>query len=78
MPAEGEPVDAPLLGLPAPPPGEERQVLDVSTGGASISLTTLGPVVVGVDGTLARIGNWAGIEERGLAALEGLLMPLQQ
>jgi hypothetical protein len=53
---------APLLGLPAPrpaAPGEApTHLLDVRTG-ASVSLDHLGPVVVGVDGTLARIGNWA-------------------
>lgn len=51
-----------VLGLPAP---RERsadspapRTLDVRSG-ESFSLDALGPVVVNVDGTMARIGNWA-------------------
>jgi hypothetical protein len=51
-----------VLGLPAPrpaAPGEPpRRTIDLSSGEA-VSLDHLGPVVVGTDGTLARIANWA-------------------
>ena len=52
-----------LLGLPAPRPGAAAPThsLDLSSGSASVSLDVMGPVVVNVDGALARIGNWAAL-----------------
>ena len=50
--AEDEPV---VLGLPAPSEHRERSI---QLNGPSVSLAALGPVVVAVDGTLSRIGNW--------------------
>jgi hypothetical protein len=51
-----------VLGLPPPPPraaGDAApHTLDMSTGHCTVSLDLLGPVIVGVDGTLSRIGNW--------------------
>lgn len=44
-------------GLPAPGQGEPI-TLDVSGGGATVKLSDLGPLVVNVDGTVARINNW--------------------
>lgn len=32
--------------------------LDMSNGNTSVKLDHLGPMVVGVDGTLARVSNW--------------------
>lgn len=53
-----------ILGLPAPRPAAEGdtpvRTIDLSSG-ASVSLDALGPVVVNVDGTLCRIGNWAAM-----------------
>ncbi|TQV94164.1 fungal specific transcription factor [Cordyceps javanica] len=44
-------------GLPAP--GEGTPItLDVSGDGSTVKLSELGPLVVNVDGTVARISNW--------------------
>lgn len=51
------------LPLPAPPEGGDAISLDVSGGGSTVKLDHLGPLVVGVDGTLARIGNWQEMSE---------------
>ncbi|KAG6030105.1 hypothetical protein E4U41_000198 [Claviceps citrina] len=46
--------------LPLPAPDEAAPTtLDVSGGGSSVKLDHLGPLVVHVDGTMSRIGNWA-------------------
>lgn len=37
--------------------------LDVQTG-ARVALDGLGPIVVGVDGTMSRISNWTALSER--------------
>ena len=37
--------------------------LDMSNGSTSVKLGHLGPMVVGVDGTLSRISNWDGMTE---------------
>jgi hypothetical protein len=58
----------PVLGLPAP--GEGTHTLDVSGSGTTVALDHLGPLVVNVDGTLARITNWhemTDIERRNTA-----------
>lgn len=44
------------LPLPEPPTGSEATQLAVD--GEGIKLDHLGPMVVNVDGTLSRIGNW--------------------
>ena len=53
-----------ILGLPAPRPAADGEApvrsVDLSSG-ATVSLDALGPVVVNVDGTLCRIGNWAAM-----------------
>lgn len=50
------------LGLPAP--GEAEAVkLDMSSGGDTVRLDSLGPMVVNKDGTISRIGNWQQMTE---------------
>ncbi|ATY66751.1 fungal specific transcription [Cordyceps militaris] len=50
-------------GLPAP--GEGTPVtLDVSGEGSTVKLAALGPLVVNVDGTVARITNWKEMTEQ--------------
>jgi hypothetical protein len=39
------------------------QRIDLSSGDGSVRLDHLGPLVVNVDGTLSRIGNWAQMSE---------------
>lgn len=57
------PNDAPKapLALPAAPAGATQ--LDMSTGGNTVSLDHLGPMVVNVDGTMSRISNWDKMAE---------------
>lgn len=50
------------LGLPAPGEGTPT-TLDVSGEGTTVKLSDLGPIVVNVDGTIARIANWAQMAE---------------
>lgn len=45
-------------GLPAPGQGTPI-TLDVSGDGSTVKLSEMGPLVVNVDGTVARISNWA-------------------
>lgn len=45
-------------GLPAPGEGAAPITLDVSGEGSTVRLAELGPLVVNVDGTVARITNW--------------------
>lgn len=45
------------LALPEVPHNDVTQ-LDMSSGATSVKLDHLGPMVVNVDGTLARISNW--------------------
>lgn len=37
--------------------------LDVSSGSTTVKLEHLGPMVVGVDGSLSRIANWEGMTD---------------
>ncbi|KAH8669618.1 hypothetical protein BGZ60DRAFT_528095 [Tricladium varicosporioides] len=37
--------------------------LDMSTGSTTVKLDHLGPMVIGVDGTLSRISNWEGMTD---------------
>ena len=50
------------LALPEVPANDITQ-LDMSNGGTSVKLDHLGPMVVNVDGTLARISNWEKMTE---------------
>ncbi|KAJ5907934.1 hypothetical protein N7495_000616 [Penicillium taxi] len=52
------------LALPSTEDSSTAQRLDLSAeGGSTISFDHLGPMVVNVDGTLARIGNWDQMTE---------------
>lgn len=46
-----------LLALPAPEDSRQAVTLDCSTG-EMVVMEALGPVIVNIDGTLARISNW--------------------
>jgi hypothetical protein len=68
------PNDAPKapLALPAAPANATQ--LDMSTGGTTVSLDHLGPMVVNVDGTMSRISNWdkmAEIEKKNTLRIIG-------
>ncbi|TQS39027.1 hypothetical protein Golomagni_00454 [Golovinomyces magnicellulatus] len=52
-----------LKALPAPIENSEIPKLDISNGNASVMLDHLGPVVVGLDGSLARISNFEKMTE---------------
>ena len=52
---------AKVLPLPAPAGGGG---LKLGVGGGAASLDHLGPMVVGVDGSLSRIANWDKLTER--------------
>ena len=61
------------LALPAAPSNPTHQ-LDMSTGGSTVSLDHLGPMVVNVDGTMSRISNWdkmAEIEKKNTLRIIG-------
>ena len=67
--------DAPKtpLALPEAPANATTQ-LDMSTGGTTVSLDHLGPMVVNVDGTMSRISNWdkmAEIEKKNTLRIIG-------
>ncbi|CZT21136.1 uncharacterized protein RCC_06997 [Ramularia collo-cygni] len=55
--------DGTPLGLPAPPSEGEAIQLDMSSGGDTVKLDSLGPMVVNTDGTISRIGNWDQMTE---------------
>ncbi|KGQ06736.1 hypothetical protein BBAD15_g7940 [Beauveria bassiana D1-5] len=61
-PSKDGPADHPQYpqGLPAPgdAAGSDSITLDVSGEGSTVKLAALGPLVVNVDGTVARIANW--------------------
>lgn len=57
---------SPKIGLPTlPAPGDNSEIthMDISGGSASAMLDHLGPVVVGIDGTLSRITNFEKMTE---------------
>ncbi|KAG6008234.1 hypothetical protein E4U21_004833 [Claviceps maximensis] len=58
--ASASTIKNPPLCLPCPSPGTTAK-LDVSGDGTSIKLDHLGPMVVNVDGTISRIGNWGNM-----------------
>ncbi|KAK0651480.1 hypothetical protein B0T16DRAFT_386904 [Cercophora newfieldiana] len=47
-----------LPALPAPGSGDEATTV-IEVNGAAVSLDSLGPMVIGRDGTVSRIANWA-------------------
>lgn len=49
--------------LPAPGESSTPTTLDVSGDGTTVKLDHLGPLVVNVDGTMSRIGNWSEMAE---------------
>ncbi|KAH7382551.1 hypothetical protein DE146DRAFT_669122 [Phaeosphaeria sp. MPI-PUGE-AT-0046c] len=50
------------LGLPEPDKTPTTQI-DMSTGGSTVKLDHMGPLVVNKDGSLSRITNWAEMSE---------------
>lgn len=61
--------------LPLPPPGPDSTTkIDMSSGGTTVKLDHLGPLVVNKDGTLSRIANWehmADIERQNTLRILG-------
>ncbi|GAB7331277.1 hypothetical protein MBLNU13_g02729t1 [Cladosporium sp. NU13] len=55
--------NAPKAPLALPEAPANATQLDMSTGGATVSLDHLGPMVVNVDGTMSRIANWDKMAE---------------
>jgi hypothetical protein len=54
----------PLKALPAAPKdGADDATTTLNVNGAGVKLDHLGPLVVHVDGTMSRIGNWAEMSE---------------
>jgi hypothetical protein len=51
--------------LPLPEPTQDGQTtkIDMSTGGQTVKLDHMGPLVVNKDGTLSRISNWGEMSE---------------
>lgn len=50
------------LALPPNEPSGDSGATKIAVG-SSVSMDTMGPVVVNVDGTISRIGNWAEMSE---------------
>lgn len=66
--------DAPKAPLALPEAPANATQLDMSTGGTTVSLDHLGPMVVNVDGTMSRIANWdkmAEIEKKNTLRIIG-------
>ncbi|SPJ76391.1 uncharacterized protein FTOL_06122 [Fusarium torulosum] len=63
------PKDANKMPLPLPAPEQDSAAADKGDGvtslrvGESVRLDAMGPLVVNTDGTMGRIGNWAGMTE---------------
>ncbi|KAL5119155.1 hypothetical protein ACEQ8H_002862 [Pleosporales sp. CAS-2024a] len=52
------------LPLPLPEPSSPNTTtIDMSTGGSTVKLDHMGPLVVNKDGTLSRINNWAEMSD---------------
>ncbi|KAF1946832.1 hypothetical protein EJ02DRAFT_450188 [Clathrospora elynae] len=51
------------LPLPERSSDSNTTTIDMSTGGSSVKLDHLGPLVVNKDGTLSRISNWEQMAE---------------
>lgn len=71
QPSDDNTPKAPLA-LPEAPANATQ--LDMSTGGTTVSLDHLGPMVVNVDGTMSRIANWdkmAEIEKKNTLRIIG-------
>jgi hypothetical protein len=66
--------NAPKAPLALPEAPSNATQLDMSNGGTTVSLDHLGPMVVNVDGSLARISNWdkmAEIEKKATLRIIG-------
>ena len=66
--------NAPKAPLALPEAPANATQLDMSTGGTTVSLDHLGPMVVNVDGTMSRIANWdkmAEIEKKNTLRIIG-------
>jgi hypothetical protein len=66
--------DAPKAPLALPEAPANATQLDMSSGGTTVSLDHLGPMVVNVDGTMSRISNWdkmAEIEKKNTLRIIG-------
>ncbi|KAH7064163.1 hypothetical protein BKA63DRAFT_538251 [Paraphoma chrysanthemicola] len=51
------------LPLPEPTKDANTTTIDMSTGGSTVKLDHMGPLVVNKDGTLSRISNWSEMSE---------------
>jgi hypothetical protein len=51
------------LPLPEPSKNDSTTKIDMSTGGSTVKLDHMGPLVVNKDGTLSRINNWGEMSE---------------
>ncbi|KAF7115230.1 hypothetical protein CNMCM5793_001657 [Aspergillus hiratsukae] len=61
---EQEEQNKPILALPEAPSAESGATqIDMSSGGSTVKLDALGPLVVNQDGTLSRIANWEQMTE---------------
>lgn len=56
---------SPLLPLPSPSTDNSTPTtqIDMSTGGSTVKLDHMGPLVVNKDGSLSRINNWGEMSE---------------
>jgi hypothetical protein len=57
--------DSSEIPLPLPEPSKDANTttIDMSTGGSTVKLDHMGPLVVNKDGTLSRISNWGEMSE---------------
>ena len=59
---QANPTNIPLP-LPGPSDDTHTTKLDMSSGGSTVKLDHMGPLVVNKDGTLSRISNWGEMSE---------------
>ncbi|KAF2026344.1 hypothetical protein EK21DRAFT_74400 [Setomelanomma holmii] len=64
-PAQPDQTHNQSLPLPLPEPTKDTNttIIDMSTGGSTVKLDHMGPLVVSKDGTLSRINNWGEMSE---------------
>ncbi|KAI8938571.1 hypothetical protein NX059_004450 [Plenodomus lindquistii] len=60
---ESQESSTPPLPLPEPSNSDDTTKIDMSTGGSTVKLDHMGPLVVNKDGTLSRIANWDSMAE---------------
>ena len=51
------------LSLPGPSRDDSTATIDMSTGGSTVKLDHMGPLVINKDGTLSRISNWGEMSD---------------